>query len=323
MERGSPEWHLTRKENEVRPTHNLGPRTADFYFDPATGAWLQPFAWRRWPDTAVAGTAASANRAVVLVHGFVCNRGLWTPWLRELRRRQVPYATVNLEPVFGSIDDYAPLIDDAVARATAATGQPPLLVGHSMGGNFAMVYAGVRPNRIRSVVNLEGFGMLDSPSEKAPKRYGTWLDEIKAPKALRTYASLEEVARRLQKTNHRLSDEKAMYLARHWSAVDNSGYRLLGDAAHKIMNPIGYRLAEAQACWSNIAAPVLHVEAKQTEAGLWLSRAGEPVDFDAFRKRFDCVPNWKSVIVDNAGHMLHHDQPEILADLIESHIANA
>lgn len=101
--------------------------------------WLQPFAWRRWPDTAVPGatttvTAAQGPRAVVLVHGFVCNRGLWTPWLRELRRREVPYATVNLEPVFGSIDDYVPLIDAAVARATAATGLPPLLVGHSMGG---------------------------------------------------------------------------------------------------------------------------------------------------------------------------------------------
>jgi pimeloyl-ACP methyl ester carboxylesterase len=182
------------------------------------------------------------------------------------------------------------------------------------------VYAGVRPNRIRSVVNLEGFGMLDSPSEKAPKRYVTWLDEIKAPKALRTYTSLEEVARRLQKTNHRLDDEKALYLAQFWSKADQGGYSLLGDAAHKIMNPIGYRLAEAQACWANIAAPVLHVEAKQTEAGLWLSRAGEPVDFDAFRTRFECVPSWKSVIVDNAGHMVHHDQPEVLAALIEGHI---
>jgi pimeloyl-ACP methyl ester carboxylesterase len=198
--------------------------------------------------------------------------------------------------------------------------QPVNLVGHSMGGNIAMMYAGVRPQRIRSVVNLEGFGMLDSPPEKAPKRYANWLDEIKTPKELRTYSSLEAVAKRLQKTNHRLSDEKAMYLAQFWSKVDNQGYSLLGDAAHKIMNPIGYRLAEAQACWSNISAPVLHVEAKQTEAGMWLSRAGEPVDFDAFRTRFSCVPKWQFEIVDNAGHMVHHDQPEMLAGLIEQHI---
>ena len=198
--------------------------------------------------------------------------------------------------------------------------QPVNLVGHSMGGNISMMYAGIRPQRIRTVVNLEGFGMLDAAPEKAPSRYSNWLDALKEPKELRTYGSLEAVAKRLQKTNYRLSDEKAMYLAQYWSKAENGGYSLLGDAAHKIMNPIGYRLAEAQACWRNIAAPVLHVEAKQTEAGMWLSRAGEPVDFDAFRKRFDCISKWKSVIVDNAGHMVHHDQPEALAELIEAHI---
>jgi triacylglycerol lipase len=130
-------------------------------------SWLQPFAWRRWPDTAVAGTAASANRAVVLVHGFVCNRGLWTPWLRELRRLGVPYATVNLEPVFGSIDDYAPLIDDAVARATAATGQPPLLVGHSMGG--LAIRAWLRASGAGAAQRVHHIVTLGTP------HHGTWL----------------------------------------------------------------------------------------------------------------------------------------------------
>lgn len=197
---------------------------------------------------------------------------------------------------------------------------PVDLVGHSMGGNIAMLYAGVRPERVRTLVNLEGFGMLDSVPEKAPKRYANWLDEIKAPKSLRTYDSLQAVARRLQQTNHRLSDEKALYLAQYWSEQNAGSYSLLGDAAHKIMNPMGYRLAEAQACWKQISAPVLHIEAKQTEAGLWLSKAGEPVDFDAFRKRFECVPNWRALIVDNAGHMVHHDQPEVLAQAIEAHL---
>lgn len=198
--------------------------------------------------------------------------------------------------------------------------KPVDLVGHSMGGNIAMLYAGIRPQRIRTVVNLEGFGMLDALPEKAPVRYSNWLDEIRAPKELRTYGSLQEVARRLQKTNPRLSDEKALYLAQHWSKLENNSYSLLGDAAHKIMNPIGYRLAEAQACWSAIEAPVLHVEARQTEAGLWLSRAGEPVDFDAFRSRFACVPRWEFVMVEEAGHMVHHDQPGVLAALIEKHL---
>ncbi|HEX4878951.1 MAG TPA: alpha/beta fold hydrolase [Limnobacter sp.] len=193
------------------------------------------------------------------------------------------------------------------------------LVGHSMGGNIAMLYAGVRPHRTASLVNLEGFGMLDSVAEKAPKRYSAWLDAIKEPGTLRLYPDLQAVAQRLQKTNPRLPIGKALYLAQHWSRQEEGGYRILGDAAHKIMNPIGYRLAEAQACWQQIVAPVLHVEAAQTEAGLWLSKPGEPVDFDAFRTRFNVVPNWRCEIVQDAGHMVHHDQPEVLARLIEQH----
>lgn len=130
-------------------------------------SWLQPFAWRRWPDTAVSGTATSGSRAVVLVHGFVCNRGLWTPWLRELHRRGVPCAAVNLEPVFGSIDDYAPLIEDAVSRATAATGQPPLLVGHSMGG--LAIRAWLRAAGEGAAQRVHHIVTLGTP------HHGTWL----------------------------------------------------------------------------------------------------------------------------------------------------
>ena len=130
-------------------------------------SWLQPFAWRRWPDTTVSGTATSGSRAVVLVHGFVCNRGLWTPWLRELHRRGVPYATVNLEPVFGSIDDYAPLIEDAVSRATVATGQPPLLVGHSMGG--LAIRAWLRAAGEGAAQRVHHIVTLGTP------HHGTWL----------------------------------------------------------------------------------------------------------------------------------------------------
>lgn len=127
-------------------------------------AWWQPFAWRSHPDAAV--PAASGRRAVVLVHGFVCNRGLWQPWLRELRRRDLPYTTVNLEPVFGSIDDYVPLIEDAVRRAQALTGQPPLLVCHSMGGLAARAWLAATPGAAGRVCGVVTIGT---------PHHGTWL----------------------------------------------------------------------------------------------------------------------------------------------------
>jgi len=99
---------------------------------PQVFGWRQPFRSQVEPDHVPPDVRGRVG--VVLVHGFVCNRGLWTPWLKRLRAAGVPFVAVNLEPVFGPIDEYPPLIEAAVQRLEAATGEKPLLVGHSMGG---------------------------------------------------------------------------------------------------------------------------------------------------------------------------------------------
>ncbi|HWI09801.1 MAG TPA: alpha/beta fold hydrolase, partial [Burkholderiaceae bacterium] len=100
---------------------------------PRVFLWRQPFRSGAEPDH-LPSAARATRRGVVLVHGFVCNRGLWNPWMRRLRARGVPFVAVNLEPVFGSIDHYPQTIEDAVTRIELATGMPVVLVGHSMGG---------------------------------------------------------------------------------------------------------------------------------------------------------------------------------------------
>lgn len=94
--------------------------------------WRQPFRAAAVPDHLPAD--ARGRRGVLLVHGFVCNRGLWNPWLRRLRAAGVPCVAVNLEPPFGRIEDYAPIVDAGVKRLADATGAAPLVVAHSMGG---------------------------------------------------------------------------------------------------------------------------------------------------------------------------------------------
>ena len=111
---------------------------------PKVFCWRQPFFSQRYPDSAdraasdnpslATPNAAASQRGVVLIHGFVCNRGIWNRWLQRLQRDGVPVVAVNLEPVFGSIDDYAPHIEAAVRRIERLTGQAPVLVAHSMGG---------------------------------------------------------------------------------------------------------------------------------------------------------------------------------------------
>nr|WP_310731942.1 MULTISPECIES: alpha/beta fold hydrolase [Rubrivivax] len=99
---------------------------------PRVFCWQQPFCSRRWPDHLPAD--ATGRRGVVFVHGFVCNRGVWNGWLARLRAAGVPYAAVDLEPVFGSIDAYVETIELAVQAVERTTGRPPVIVAHSMGG---------------------------------------------------------------------------------------------------------------------------------------------------------------------------------------------
>jgi pimeloyl-ACP methyl ester carboxylesterase len=99
---------------------------------PRVFLWRQPF--RSHADADYLPKEHSGHHGLVLVHGFVCNRGLWNPWIRHLRSRGIPHIAVNLEPLFGSIDSYPAIIDAAVARLEAATGETVVLVGHSMGG---------------------------------------------------------------------------------------------------------------------------------------------------------------------------------------------
>jgi triacylglycerol esterase/lipase EstA (alpha/beta hydrolase family) len=108
---------------------------------------------------------ANGRRGLVLVHGFVCNRGLWNRWMLRLRERDVPFIAVNLEPVFGSISDYASTIEQAVQRMQEVTGLAPVLVGHSMGGLAIRAWAAAFAGRGRA----DRIVTIGSPHR------GTWL----------------------------------------------------------------------------------------------------------------------------------------------------
>ncbi len=198
-------------------------------------------------------------------------------------------------------------------------GQPVDLLGHSMGGNAVMSYAGIRPTRIRKLINLEGFGQPPAKPSEAPTRYAKWIDEIKAQQrgeiSLKTYEGLEGVAKRLMKTNPRLSADKASWLASHWSQPASDGqWAILGDPAHKIVSANLYRVEETLALYARITAPLLAVEASDDSLGKWFKGV---YSLDDYHERLKHVPQATVAVVQDAGHMLHHDQPEQLARLIE------
>lgn len=199
---------------------------------------------------------------------------------------------------------------------------PVNLLGHSLGGNVVSLYAGVRPHRVKKLVNLEGFGLPVTKPEQAPERFAQWLDELQDKPVMRAYATQEEVAARLQKTNPRLRDDRAAFLSGHWAAQNAQGqWDILGDPAHKMVNPQLYRIDEMTACWKCITAPVLWIEAVETDVWKWFgdqTMGREEVD-----RRIACLHNVQTVHIHNAGHMLHHDQPEELAAAIEQFLLSA
>jgi pimeloyl-ACP methyl ester carboxylesterase len=188
-----------------------------------------------------------------------------------------------------------------------------------MGGNVVMLYAGLRPERIRRLVNLEGFGMPATKPTQAPKRYLQWLDELKQPAELRPYDSLAKVAARLRKNNPLLPPDRADWLAQHWAREvrDAAGvrYEILGDPAHKRVSPTLYQRDEVLEVWKLIAAPVLWVEGDQTDIGKWWGTRYTKAEF---HERLSVVRQVERHVLAPAGHMLHHDQPEALAQRLEA-----
>ncbi|UVO35772.1 alpha/beta hydrolase [Bradyrhizobium arachidis] len=197
------------------------------------------------------------------------------------------------------------------------------LVGHSMGGLIAMLYAGSRPDRIRRLVNLEGFGLAATRPSMAPRRYAKWMDQLKAfhrgEMELKAYDSLASVAQRLSKVNGRLTQDKADWLAAHWARPDEQGrWRIVGDAAHKIINPQLFRKDEVLEIYRCIAAPTLAIEGCDNSLSQWWQ---DRYTLAEYHDRLKSVPDCRIAKVCDAGHMLHHDQPEQVAELIDAFVA--
>jgi len=187
------------------------------------------------------------------------------------------------------------------------------LVGHSMGGNVVGLYAGVRPAQVAKLAILEGFGLHPTEPAQAPGRYATWLDQDKAGATLRDYADLGEFAARLMRDNPRLTQAQADFLAENFSQRRTDGrIGYAADPWHRVVSPLLYRFEEAKACWGAVTAPVLWVVAR--DSGLYKEFSGRAEDYAV---RLASFRDLREEVIEDCGHMLHHDQPQRLAQVIE------
>jgi pimeloyl-ACP methyl ester carboxylesterase len=198
---------------------------------------------------------------------------------------------------------------DALLNSLAPKGAARM-VAHSMGANIAMLYGGIRPHRLKWLVNLEGIGLRRTRPDEAPGRYAQWLDQLAQPLNEGRYDSVEQLADVLMKRNPRLRPDRAQFVARAWTRDNGDGVCLMFDPRHRFVNPVLYRREEAEACWARFEAPLLliagEVSAHQKRR---LSDFSEEYMHGLF-------PQARVVTLPGVGHMMQHEDPEAVAGQI-------
>ncbi len=140
------------------PAQQIGPAaTVALYLDEARAITRNgprmAFGWWRLRDP----RPVPAPVPILLLHGVLCNGGVWRAWIPRLVARGLgPVYTLSYGPPLASIELFAEQMAariDAILAATRA--QKVALVGHSMGGLVARAYLRRYGDaKVRSLVTL-------------------------------------------------------------------------------------------------------------------------------------------------------------------------
>lgn len=265
----------------------------------------RPFAALEWGDR--------EGLPTVLLHGFLDHAGTWSRVAARLSgwRLALDHRGHGRSPHVGEGDDdafhtytFAEYLAD-LDGLLAQTG-PALLVGHSMGGTLASMYAGVRPERVRGLVTVDGLGLVDS-SASGPDRMIEFLDGVARLPRNRRFASVAEAAARLRLTHPALDEAWSLELAARGTRPDGDGWTWSWDPRHRLRGPVPYRHDHHAHFLRRVRCPVLVVRPEHSPFA----------DADVERLT-GALPPHEVVRVPGAGHMVHLDAPAMLADALAS-----
>jgi pimeloyl-ACP methyl ester carboxylesterase len=192
------------------------------------------------------------------------------------------------------------------------------IVAHSLGGNIASVFAGLRPDRLSHLLSLDGFGPLTNLIPVDVKQILSHMLSLRVDRRSHSgYPGVSEMAARLRKGNPRLSEEQAQFLAFHNSGKDADGSRRwLFDPVHQRALPSIPVMADWGRIWADIQVPVLWISSSDARPHAAVNIPGE------MERRAALMPNLRWVSLPDTGHNIHHDEPALVARLIETFIAN-
>jgi pimeloyl-ACP methyl ester carboxylesterase len=242
-----------------------------------------------------------------LIHGSLDHCRSWDLVAQALMDRYTIYAPDlrghgDSDWAIGGAYSFPEFVLDIAALADTVDRDPIVIIGHSLGGGIALQYAGIFPQRVAKVVSIEGWGppVIDNPP--AHVRMRQWIEQMREleRRQPRRYPTLEDAVRRMKEANPHLTDEMARHLTIHGVRRNEDGtYSWKFDNYMRQRSPYGFNLADAQDIWAQITAPVLLVKGAES----W---APDP----AKDGRTKVIRNARSVIIEGAGHWVHHDQLE-------------
>ncbi len=253
---------------------------------------------------------------VVFLHGYLDHAGAWAgvaPLVRGWRiaydhrgHGRSPHVTPSDADPFVTYQfaEYLADLDDLLGQLG-----PVVLVGHSMGGTIASMYAGVRPERVLGLVTVDGLGLPDS-SERAVERMLEFLDETAALPVNKVFASAADAAARLRRTHPALSPEVADALVARGVREVEGGVTWSWDARHRIRGPIPYRHANHVQFLRRVRCPVLCVFPERS-----------PFAASDVAELVGAMPHRQELTVPDAGHMVHLDAPERLGTAVAEFVA--
>jgi len=250
---------------------------------------------------------------VLLLHGFLEHAHVWD-WVAP-RLARAGYHVFALDwrghgdsewIGVGGYYHFADYVGD-LAGLVRALGGTAVLIGHSMGGGAAVLYAGTEPQRVSTLISIEGIGIPDTAPEKAPERFATWLHDMENVAARsRTAFTLEAAVKKIGERFPRFSPAVVRHMA-EWGTRDQDGGRIWKfDPLHQTRSPQPAYAAQTLAFCRRVACPVLYVEG--AESSWWLPEADLAQRLSALRAR--------RVALESAGHHPHLERPEALTDVL-------
>lgn len=200
-----------------------------------------------------------------------------------------------------------------IANLASTIEGPLTVIGHSLGGAIALQYAGTIPEKVDRLVSIEGWGPPEMPHVLAHHRMREWIQHMNdvERRQPRRYKTLDDATKRMMEANPHLKPDMARHLTEHGSHVNEDGtYSWKFDNYVRIRSPYVFNVEDAMIIWSQIDCPTLLIKGSESWA----------VDPDK-TGRADVINGHETVIIEKAGHWVHHDQLDTFMSHVERFLA--